>query len=186
MASVLEKSAEQFMNSKYVFCNRILASKKTNVIYGADYSDYASTLLVGPEGKILDYSWRRVVQQPNLQIGNTLNPWSQFSFPSSQHTSGAFRLGGISEAESPADCTGRTSWIRPYKYKSAGSVLPTDTPSLVAHMGAAQNPDLPPQQFQELFFANVVESSASLLQSLYTCCWAATYSPLLFENMFQV
>lgn len=56
MASMLEKSAEQFMNSKYAFCNRILASKKSNVIYGADYSDYASTFLVGPEGKILGYS----------------------------------------------------------------------------------------------------------------------------------
>jgi len=56
MASMLEKSTEQFMNSKYVFCKRILASKKGNVIYRADYSDYASTLLVEPEGKILFYS----------------------------------------------------------------------------------------------------------------------------------
>lgn len=56
MASMLEKSAEQFMNSKYVFCNRMLASKKSNVIYGADYSDYASTLLTEPKGKVLGYS----------------------------------------------------------------------------------------------------------------------------------
>lgn len=182
MASVLEKSAEQFMNSKYVFCNRILASKKSNVIRGANYSDYASALLVEPEGKILGYSWQRVVQQPNLQIGNTLNPWSQFSFPSSQRTTGALRLGGISEDESSANGTGRTSWIRPYNYKSTGSVLLRDTPSLVAHTGAAQNPDLPPQQLQELFSVNVFESSASFLQSLYKCLWAATYPPLFFEE----
>lgn len=52
MASVLEKSVEPSTNSKYGFCNRTLASKKSNVIYGADYSDYASSLLVEPEGEI--------------------------------------------------------------------------------------------------------------------------------------
>lgn len=52
MASMLEKSMGQFMNSKNGFSNRILASKKSNVIYEADNADYASTLLAEPEGKI--------------------------------------------------------------------------------------------------------------------------------------
>lgn len=49
MASVLDKSMGQFMNSKYGFSNRILASRKSNVIYGADDT---SSLLVETEGKI--------------------------------------------------------------------------------------------------------------------------------------
>lgn len=56
MASMLEKSMGQFMNSKYSFSNRILASRKSNVIYGADDADYTSTLLREPEGKIWGYS----------------------------------------------------------------------------------------------------------------------------------
>lgn len=56
MASTLEKSADKFMNSKYGVCNRILASKQSNVIHGTNYSDYASTLCLEPEGQILGYS----------------------------------------------------------------------------------------------------------------------------------
>lgn len=51
MANVLEKSTGQFMHFKNCFSNSILASKKSNVIYGADDADYASTLLAEPEGK---------------------------------------------------------------------------------------------------------------------------------------
>lgn len=32
------------MDPKYLFCNRRLDSKKGNMIYGADYFDYISTL----------------------------------------------------------------------------------------------------------------------------------------------
>lgn len=49
---MVEKSTGQFINSKYGFSNRILASKNSNVIYGADDADYTSALLVEPEGKI--------------------------------------------------------------------------------------------------------------------------------------
>lgn len=61
MANVLEKSTGQFMHFKNCFSNSILASKKSNVIYGADDADYASTLLAEPEGKSWGYSEPRDV-----------------------------------------------------------------------------------------------------------------------------